>query len=98
MNSKTFSRSDDSLSSTKNNVNDDSNSSSSSSSNRNNRNHEVDDDDDWRDEALVGEVGAFGSSFLGEVLASSTSFVVSPFSSVAARARKLKKLNVNVII
>ena len=94
MNSKTSSGPDDSPSPTKDGVNDD----LSSSSNRSNRNHEVDDDDDWGDEALAGEIGAFGSPSLDGALASPTSFVVSLSSSVAARTRELKKLNINVII
>ena len=96
MNSKTLSRSDDSLSSTKNGIND--GLSSSSSSNHSNRNHEVDNDNDWGDEALADEVGVFGSPSPDEALASPASPAVSPFNSAATRAKKLKKLNVNVII
>ena len=98
MNSKTLSKPDDSLSSTKNGVNDDPNSSSSSSSNRSNRNHGVDNDDDWENETLVGEIDAFGSSSLDETPASSASPVASFIGFVAARARELEKLNVNIII
>ena len=97
MNLKTLSRSNDSPSSTKNEVNDDL-SSSSNSSNYSNRNHEIDNDNNWENEALVGEVDVFESSFLDETPAFSTSFVVSLSSSVATRTRKLKKLNVNIII
>ena len=95
MNSKTSSRPNDSLSSTKDDVNDGLDSSSSSNSNRN---HEVDDDDDDGDEVFADEVDVFESSSLGEVFVFSTSLVVSLFSFVAVRARELKKLNVNVII
>ena len=72
-----------------------------------NRNNNEDDDDyndednngdDWGDEALVDEVGAFESSFPGGALASSTSFVASFIEFVAARTRKLKELNMNIII
>ena len=96
MNPKALSKPDDSLSPTEDGINDDLN--SSSSSNHSNRNHEVDDNDDWGDEALVGEIGAFESFSPGGALASSTSFAVSLSSSVAARAKELKKLNVNIII
>ena len=95
MNPKAPSRPDDSSPSTKNDVND---GLSSSSSNHSNRNHEVDNDNDWRNETLVDEVGAFESPSLDGALASPTSPVASPSSSAAARARELKKLNVNVII
>ena len=98
INSKTLSRSNDSLSSTKNDVNDDSDSSSSSSSNRSNRNHEVDDDNDDKNEVFVDEIDVFESSSLGEAFVFSTSLVVSLFSFVAARAKELKKLNINIII
>ena len=96
MNSKALSRPDDSPSSTKDEVNDDL--SSSSSSNHSNHNYEVNNDDDWENEALADEVGAFESPSLDEAFAFSTSFAVSLFSSVATRAKELKKLNVNVII
>ena len=82
----------------KNDVNDGLSSSSSSSSNRSNYNHEIDDDNNDKDEIFVDEVNVFEPSFLGEVFAFSTSLVVSLSSSIAARARKLKKLNVNIII
>ena len=95
MNSKTSSKPDDSPPSTKDGVND---GLSSSSSNRNNRNHEVNDNDDDGDEVFADEVGASGPSFLDEAFAFFTSFVVSLSSFVAARAKELKKLNVNVII
>ena len=91
MNSKTSSRLDDSLSSTKNDVNDDLSNSSSS-----NRNHEVNNND--KNEVFVGEVDVFESPFLDEAFVFSTSLVVSLFSFVAIRTRELKKLNMNVII
>ena len=97
MNPKASSRPDDSPSPTENGVNDGL-SSSSSNSNRSNRNHEVDNGDNWGDEALVDEVGAFESSSLGGAFASPTSFVAFFTGFVAARARELKELNVNVII
>ena len=95
MNSKTLSRPDDSPPPTKNNVNDDSNSSSSSSSNRN---YEVNNNNNWENETLVDEVGAFESPFPDEALASSASPVASFIEFVVARARELKKLNMNIII
>ena len=91
MNSKTSSRFDDSLSSTKNDVNDGLSSSSSS-----NRNHEVNNNDE--NEVFVDEVDAFEPSSPDEAFAFSTSLVVSLFSFVAARIKELKKLNINVII
>ena len=98
MNPKAPPGSDDSLSPTEDGVNDGPGSSSSSSSNRSNRNHEVDNDDDDENEVFAGEVDVFGPSSLGEASVFSTSLVVSPSSSVAAKTRELKKLNVNVII
>ena len=98
MNSKTSSKSNDSPSSTKNDVNDDLDNSSSSNSNRSNRNYEVNNNDNDKNEVFVDEINVFESSFLGEAFVFSTSLVVSFFSFVAVRARKLKKLNVNIII
>ena len=98
MNSKTSSRFDDSPPSTKNDVNDDLDSSSSSSSNRSNRNHEVSDGDDDEDEVFVDEVDVFEPPSLGGASAFFTSLVVFSFSSVAARTKELKKLNMNIII
>ena len=94
MNSKASSRSNDSLSSTEDDVNDDLDSSSSSNSNRN---HEVNNNND-EDEVFVDEINVFESSFLDEAFVFSTSLVVSLFNSVAARTKELKKLNVNIII
>ena len=91
MNSKTSSRPDDSPSSTKNDVNDGLSSNSSS-----NRNYEVNNNDE--NEIFADEIDVFESSSLDEVFVFSTSPVVSLFNSVAARTKKLKKLNINVII
>ena len=91
MNSKASSRPDDSPPSTEDGVNDDLSSSSSS-----NRNHEVNNND--KNEIFVDEIDVFESSSLDEVSVFPTSLVISFFSSVAVRARELKKLNVNVII
>ena len=93
-----FSSSSDFSSSSSNDNNSEDDNNRNDNEDDDDHNNESNDDDDWGNEALVDEVDAFESFFLDGALAFSTSLVVSFIEFVAARAKELKKLNVNIII